>query len=88
MNGINKGNGDDEMNKWNRLLNALDLLFGFTDKKKSTFRKVGHTFDERTNEYVITIEYRVRRGGDGVVSNRSGGRLIDTILRTKHKKVK
>ena len=88
MNGINTGKGDDEMNKWNRLLNSLDLMFGFTDKKKSTFRKVGHTFDERTNEYVITIEYRVRRGGDGVVSKRSGGRLIDTILHTKQKKVK
>ena len=44
------------MNKWNRLLNSLDLMFGFTDKKKSTFRKVGQTFDERTNEYVIQIE--------------------------------
>lgn len=88
MKGINTCKGDDEMNKWNRLLNSLDLMFGFTDKKKSTFRKVGHTFDERTNEYVITIEYRVRRGGDGVVTKRSGGRLIDTILHTKHSKVK
>ena len=76
------------MNKWNRLLNSLDLLFGFTDKKKSTFRKVGQTFDERTNEYVIQIEYRVRRGGDGVVVKRNDNRLIDTILHSKHAKVK
>jgi len=62
-------------------------MFGFRDNKKSTFRKVGHTFDERTNEYVITIEYRVRRGGDGVVS---GGRnkLINAVLHTPHKKVR
>ena len=76
------------MNKWNRLLNSLDLLFGFTDKKKSTFRKVGQTFDERTNEYVIQIEYRVRRGDDGVVVKRNDNRLIDTILHSKHAKVK
>ena len=76
------------MNKWNRLLNSLDLLFGFTDKKKSTFRKVGQTFDERTNEYVIQIEYRVRRGDDGVVVKRNDNRLIDTILHSKHKKLK
>ena len=76
------------MNKWNRLLNSLDLMFGFTDKKKSTFRKVGQTFDERTNEYVIQIEYRVRRGGDGVVVKRNDNRLIDTILHTRHAKVK
>ena len=76
------------MNKWNRLLNSLDLMFGFTDKKKSTFRKVGQTFDERTNEYVIQIEYRVRRGDDGVVVKRNDNRLIDTILHSKHKKLK
>ena len=56
------------MNKWNRLLAALDHTFGFKDQKKSTFRKVSQTFDERTNEHVIMIEYRVRRGGDGVVT--------------------
>ena len=56
------------MNKWNRLLAALDHTFGFKDQKKSTFRKVSQTFDERTNEHVILIEYRVRRGGDGVVT--------------------
>jgi hypothetical protein len=56
------------MNKWNRLLAALDHTFGFKDQKKSAFRKVSQTFDERTNEHVIMIEYRVRRGGDGVVT--------------------
>ena len=76
------------MNKWNRLLNSLDLLFGFTDKKKSTFRKVGQTFDERTNEYVVQIEYRVRRGDDGVVVKRKDNRLIDAVLHSKREKVK
>ena len=76
------------MNKWNRLLNSLDLMFGFTDKKKSTFRKVGQTFDERTNEYVIQLEYRVRRGNDGVVVKRRDNRLIDTVLHSRHSKVK
>ena len=52
------------MNKWNRLLESLDVMYGFQDKLKSTFRKTQHTFDERTNEYVVTIEYRVRRGND------------------------
>jgi len=60
--------GDQDMNKWNRLLAALDHVYGYNDKKKSTIRKVSQTFDERTNEHVITLEYRVRRGGDGVVT--------------------
>ena len=71
------------MNKWNRLLDSLDQVFGFRDKKKSTFRKVGQTFDERTNEHVIHIEYRVRRGGDEVVTKRKGNRLIHTLLNTR-----
>ena len=50
------------MNKWNRLLAALDHVYGYNDKKKSTIRKVSQTFDERTNEHVIMLEYRVRRG--------------------------
>ena len=76
------------MNKWNRLLATLDRVFGFEDKKKSTFRKIGHTFDERTNEHVITIEYRVRRGGDQVVSKRKGNRLFHSLMNTPHSKVK
>ena len=62
------GKGDQVMNKWNRLLPALDHVYGYNDKKKSTIRKVSQTFDERTNEHVIMLEYRVRRGGDGVAT--------------------
>ena len=67
------------MNKWNRLLTALDRVYGFNDKKKSTIRKVSQTFDERTNEHVIMLEYRVRRGGDGVVTKSPKKRQISKL---------
>ena len=51
------------MNKWNRLLAALDEVFGFPDKVSSKFRKLSQDFDERTNEHVILIEYRVKVKG-------------------------
>ncbi len=51
------------MNKWNRLFAVLDQVYGFEDKKKSAIRKVGQHYDERTNEHVFHIEYRIRRGG-------------------------
>ena len=51
------------MNKWNRLLASLDRVFGMTNKEQSTFKKLSQEFDERTNEHVIVIEYRVRVKG-------------------------
>ena len=48
------------MNKWNRLLASLDDVLGFKNKIRSTFRKHSQGFDEKTNEHVILIEYRVR----------------------------
>ena len=51
------------MNKWNRLLASLDRVFGMTNKERSTFKKLSQNFDERTNEHVIVIEYRVRVKG-------------------------
>ena len=47
------------MNKSNQLLAMLDRVFGFPNKIRSTFRKLSQDFDERTNEHVILIEYRV-----------------------------
>jgi hypothetical protein len=47
------------MNKSNQLLVLLDRVFGFPNKIKSTFRKHSQNFDEKTNEHVIFIEYRV-----------------------------
>ena len=48
------------MNKWNRLLATLDAVFGMNNKERSTFKKLSQEFDEKTNEHVIVIEYRVR----------------------------
>ena len=47
------------MNKSNQLLALLDRVFGFPNKIRSTFRKHSQAFDEKTNEHVILIEYRV-----------------------------
>jgi len=47
------------MNKSNQLLAMLDRVFGFPNKIRSTFRKLRQEFDEKTNEHVILIEYRV-----------------------------
>jgi len=47
------------MNKSNQLLVMLDRVFGFQNKIRSTFRKHSQSFDEKTNEHVIFIEYRV-----------------------------
>ena len=51
------------MNKWNRLLTTLDRVFGMNNKERSTFKKLSQNFDEKTNEHVIVIEYRVRVKG-------------------------
>ena len=51
------------MNKSNQLLAILDRVFGFPNKIRSTFRKLSQDFDEKTNEHVILIEYRVRVKG-------------------------
>ncbi len=52
------------MNKHNRLLAVLDDVFGMENKIKSQFRKVGQDYDERTNEHIFYIEYRVHGKGD------------------------
>jgi len=51
------------MNKWNQLLTTLDQVFGMKNKERSTFKKLSQDFDEKTNEHVIVIEYRVRVKG-------------------------
>ena len=51
------------MNNTTRLLALLDDVFGTQDKVKSTFRKISQDYDERTDEHVIVIEYRVRERG-------------------------
>jgi len=53
------------MNKWNQLVVSLDHVFGMNNKERSTFKKLSQDYDERTNELVIVIEYRVRVRGGG-----------------------
>lgn len=48
------------MNGWNKLMVLLDSLFGFPNKAASKVKKVRQAFDNRTQEHVIWIEYRVR----------------------------
>ena len=66
------------MNKWNRLLASLDRVFGMSNKERSTFKKLSQDFDEKTNEHVIVIEYRV--GVKGTVKStprkQSGGQQM------------
>jgi hypothetical protein len=51
-----------DMTKWDRWLAQLDQVFGFQDRKKSSVKKMRQGFDEKTNEHVFIIEYRVMRG--------------------------
>jgi hypothetical protein len=48
------------MNAWNRLLTALDEVLGFPNKTNSNVKKIKQAYDNRTNEHVIWLEYRVR----------------------------
>lgn len=48
------------MTKENRLLAMFDRVFGFVNRKSSTYRKVSQFYDERTGEHVVLLEYRVR----------------------------
>jgi hypothetical protein len=50
------------MTKWDKLKAMLDQVFGFKDRKKSSVKKMRQGFDEKTNEHVFIIEYRVMRG--------------------------
>ena len=45
------------------LHHALDAVFGMKGKEKSKFKKLSQDFDERTNEHVIVLEYRVKVAG-------------------------
>ena len=66
------------MNKWNQLLATLDKVFGMNNKERSTFKKLSQDFDEKTNEHVIVIEYRVRVKGTvkSTPSKNSGRRQL------------
>ncbi len=69
------------MNKHTRLLAVLNDVFGMENILKSHFRKVGQDFDEKTNEHVFYIEYRVRGKGDLRTTPRLGKRKPKKKLR-------
>ena len=70
------------MNKWNRLLASLDRVFGMSNKERSTFKKISQNFDEKTNEHVIVIEYRVRvKGAMKSTPRKNSGRRQLAFLR-------
>mgnify|MGYP001626444721 CR=1 FL=1 len=48
------------MDGWNKLLVLLDAMFGLPNKAASRVKKLQQGFDNRTQEHVIWIEYRVR----------------------------
>jgi hypothetical protein len=56
-------------------------VFGIENKIKSQFRKVGQDFDEKTNEHVFYIEYRVRGKGELRTTPRLGKRKPKKRLR-------
>jgi len=50
------------MTQWDRLLVQLDKVFGFEGRVRSTVKKRRQAFDEKTNEHVFILEYRVVKG--------------------------
>ena len=50
------------MTKWDRLLAALDQVFAFQDRARPTVKKRKQLFDQKTNEHVFIVEYRVVKG--------------------------
>jgi len=49
------------MNKWEQLLKCLDNVYGFDNQVKSSFKKINQGFDNKSNEHIFIIEYRVMR---------------------------
>ena len=50
------------MKKEKQLIKSLDNLFGFEYIKNSSVKKLKQYFDEKRNEHVFVIEYRVVKG--------------------------
>ena len=48
------------MNRWNKLQVLLDSMFGFPNRVSSKVKKLQQGFDNRTQEHVVWIEYRVQ----------------------------
>jgi hypothetical protein len=52
------------MNNWNKLLVLLDHALGFANRQSSSIKKVWQAFDNKSQEHVVWLEYRVRVGKD------------------------
>jgi hypothetical protein len=57
-----------------QLLALLDREFGFDDIHRSGFKKISEQYDMRSKEYVMLIEYRVKRRENMVSKGDSGQR--------------
>lgn len=57
---INIVQEDIDMTGWNRLLAQLDSVFGFPNMVSSKAKKLQQGFDQKTQEHIVWIEYRVR----------------------------
>lgn len=53
------------MNKWTEVRDILDELYKVHPQRPSALRKVGNHYDKRTEERVITFEYRAKVGSRG-----------------------
>ena len=69
------------MNDWNRLLAVMDKTIGFPNRIDSTVKKVRQMYDEKKNEHVIYLEYRVRVKPGGMnVPNPEALRLLRDLV--------
>ena len=69
------------MNNWNRLLAVLDKTIGFPNRIDSTVKKIRQGYDEKKNEHVIYLEYRVRVKPGGMnVPNPDALRLLRDLV--------
>lgn len=70
------------MNPWNNLLKALDAALGFPNRRDSTVKKLYQGYDNRTNQHVIWLQYRVRvNPGDRVTEGIRPGSLLEAAVR-------
>jgi hypothetical protein len=52
------------MTNWNQLLLILDKTLGFSNKTSSTVKKIKEAYDNKRNEHVIWLEYRIKTSND------------------------
>lgn len=69
------------MTGWNRLLAQLDSVFGFPNMVSSKAKKLQQGFDQRTQEHIVWIEYRVRVSNSRPPTmNEDGGERQTSLL--------